>query len=118
MKTWKIPVYWGMIGIVNVEANTLNEAIKIAQDDEGIIQIPDNGTFLDGSWEVDCYDEDYLRKWYNFGQKDDIEYTDFCDDEEKMRDFAILTKDEFLASYSYLTEEEYDLTVKRIKEKN
>ena len=38
MKTWKIPVYWGMIGIVNVEANTLNEAIKIAQDDKGIIQ--------------------------------------------------------------------------------
>lgn len=47
-----------------------------------------------------------------------IEYTDFCDDEEKMRDFAIMTKNEFLMSYSYLTEEEYDLTAKRIKEKN
>lgn len=34
----------------------------------------------------------------------------FIDDEEKMRDFRILTKDEFLRSYSYLTEEEYDVT--------
>lgn len=37
-------------------------------------------------------------------------YTDFLKDEEKMRDFRILTKDEFLNSYSYLTEEEYDDT--------
>lgn len=72
MKTWKIPVSWIMVGVVTVEADTLDKAIEIAQDDEGIIPLPDNGTFLDGSWEVDCYDEDYLRKWYNFGQKDDI----------------------------------------------
>ena len=43
------------------------------------------------------------------------EYTDFCDDEEKMKDFQELSKDEFLASYSYLVEEEYNLT--RMKEK-
>jgi len=36
----------------------------------------------------------------------------FSDDEAKMADFAILTKAEFLASYSYLTEEEYDVTRK------
>jgi hypothetical protein len=34
----------------------------------------------------------------------------FIDDSEKMRDFMKLTKDEFLKSYSYLTEEEYDNT--------
>lgn len=72
MKTWRIPVCWTMMGVVTVEVDTLNKAIEIAQDDEGIIPLPDNGTFLDDSWEVDCYDEDYLRKWYNFGQKDDI----------------------------------------------
>lgn len=41
--------------------------------------------------------------------------THFADDEEKMRDFKILTKEEFLFSYSYLTEEEYDLTVEFLK---
>ena len=36
--------------------------------------------------------------------------TSFIDDEEKMLDFFILTKEEFLNSYSYLTEEEYEAT--------
>jgi hypothetical protein len=39
----------------------------------------------------------------------------FLDDEEKMRDFYELTKEEFLFSYSYLTEEEYDNTAKLVK---
>lgn len=34
----------------------------------------------------------------------------FLDDKEKMRDFIDLSKDEFLKSYSYLTEEEYNET--------
>ncbi len=34
----------------------------------------------------------------------------FIDDKEKMVDFWTLDKDEFLQSYSYLTEEEYDAT--------
>ena len=36
--------------------------------------------------------------------------TDFCDDAEKMRDFHTLSKEDFLFSYSYVTEEEYNLT--------
>ena len=40
----------------------------------------------------------------------------FLSDEEKMRDFYELTKEEFLASYSYLTEEEYDATREAVKE--
>lgn len=70
MKTWRIPVCWTMMGTVNVSANTLAEAIEIAKDDDGIIPIPDDGTFLDGSWEVDCFDENYLREWYNGNQND------------------------------------------------
>ena len=34
----------------------------------------------------------------------------FITDTEKMRDFKELSKEEFLKSYSYLTEEEYDNT--------
>lgn len=71
MKTWKIPVCWTMMGTVNVEAKTLDEAIEIAKDDAGIIPIPDDGMFIGGTWEVDCTDIDYLRKWYNGNQMDD-----------------------------------------------
>jgi len=44
-----------------------------------------------------------------------IPATHFCDDEEKMADFNKLTKQEFLDSYSYLTEEEYQLTMNQVK---
>ena len=73
MKTWNIPVCWTMMGTVNVEAKTLDEAIEIAKDDAGIIPIPDDGIFMGGTWEVDCTDINYLRKWYNGNQMDDID---------------------------------------------
>ena len=41
-------------------------------------------------------------------------YKSFTDDKEKMIDFFILSKKEFLKSYSYLTELEYDLTKKDV----
>ena len=44
------------------------------------------------------------------------EYVSFTDDKEKMRDFYILSKQEFLQSYSYLTELEYDLTVEEVSD--
>ena len=82
MKTWKIPVIWQEMGVVKVEANTLAEAIEIARDDDAI-PIPDNSDFVDGSWEVDCDDEDYLREWYNDNQEDEIQtkeqiYDEMC----------------------------------------
>lgn len=43
-----------------------------------------------------------------------IKYKDFCDDAEKMFDFFQLSKEEFLRSYSYMTEEEYLLTFIKI----
>lgn len=72
MKTWKIPVAWTMMSVINVEAKTLDEAIEIARDDAGVIPIPDDGgIFLDGSWEVDCSDSAYIREWYNNNEQDE-----------------------------------------------
>ena len=69
-KTWKIPVCWSMMGMVEIEAPTLEEAIEIARDDDGILPLPDDGTYLDGSWEVDNEDVEYLREFYNGNQED------------------------------------------------
>ena len=49
---------------------------------------------------------------------ENIKISQFVNDGEKMRDFFDLTKEEFLDSYSYLTEEEYDATAKYVKEHN
>lgn len=72
MKTWKIPIVWSMMGYIKVEADTLAEAIEIAKDEDGIIPIPDNGEYLEESWEVDmAEDEEFLRECYNGGQEDE-----------------------------------------------
>lgn len=39
-----------------------------------------------------------------------MKYNSFITDKEKMYDFFELEKDEFLGSYSYLDEKDYDLT--------
>lgn len=44
-------------------------------------------------------------------------YTSFIDDKEKMYDFFLLSKEDFLNSYSYLTEEEYELTKQEVAQK-
>ena len=46
----------------------------------------------------------------------DIKNANFLNDIEKMHDFRILTKNEFLQSYSYLTEQEYDNTAKAVQQ--
>ena len=43
-----------------------------------------------------------------------FEAKSFTDDEEKMKDFYELSKEEFLRSYSYMTEEEYDATAREV----
>lgn len=48
MKTYKIPVVWQMYGYVEVEAESLDEAIQKAQD----APLPD-GSYVEGSFEVD-----------------------------------------------------------------
>ena len=45
-----------------------------------------------------------------------MEYINFINDEEKMVDFFLISKDEFLQSYSYLMEKEYDLTLNKVIE--
>lgn len=44
------------------------------------------------------------------------EVKSFADDSDKVLDLFLLSKEEFLKSYSYITEEEYDNTVKVLKE--
>ena len=45
-----------------------------------------------------------------------MKFTDFTDDEEKMKDFLTLDKKRFLEMYSYLTEEEYNLTKNKLNQ--
>ena len=46
----------------------------------------------------------------SFEKVDCLKYASFIDDDEKMRDFINMSKASFLASYSYLSEVDYELT--------
>lgn len=71
MKKWKIPVTWEVCGYVYVDADTLNEAMETARDDEGVIPLPDDNDYVDGSWRLSETDENFVREMYNDNQEDE-----------------------------------------------
>ena len=50
MNTYKIPVTWEAYGIVEIEAETLDEAIKIFDETEDEISLPTDSEYIDGSF--------------------------------------------------------------------
>ena len=47
------------------------EAMEKARDDEGVIPLPDENDYVDGSWRVTEEDVEIVRTLYNNNQKDD-----------------------------------------------
>ncbi len=71
MKKWKIPVTWEVCGYVYVDADTLVKAMETARDDEGVIPLPTESDYVDGSWRLSETDENFVREMYNDNQQDD-----------------------------------------------
>lgn len=55
MKTWKIPVSWEMYGTKEIEADSLEEAIKIFDNDNEEYGLPNDGEYLDDSYKRDDF---------------------------------------------------------------
>lgn len=53
MAKYKVPVIWQMYGYVVIEANSEEEALEIAQETQNEFSLPDDGEYLDESFEVD-----------------------------------------------------------------
>lgn len=71
MKTWRIPVSWVASALIDVQANSLSEAMHIAEDSEGKLPLPNDSEYVDGSWEVSMEDIETLRSVYNNNQSDE-----------------------------------------------
>ena len=68
MKTWSIPVTWEVYAKIEVEAETLEEAMEIARDDDEQIPLPTYNHYVDGSWHVNgSYEE--VRDCFNGGKE-------------------------------------------------
>ena len=72
MKSWEVPVTWEMCGMVTVQADTLEEAVEIARDEDGKIPFPDGAYYVDGSWDLSYDDVEEIREIHNGGQPDEI----------------------------------------------
>lgn len=65
-KVWQVPVTWQMQGVLEIEADSLEEACDKAYNSG----LPDDGDYIDASFEVDDEDLEYVRRYYNDGQED------------------------------------------------
>ena len=54
-----------------VNADTLKEAMETARDDEGVIPLPTENDYVDGSWRLSEIDENFVREMYNDNQQED-----------------------------------------------
>ena len=54
-----------------VNADTLKEAMETARDDEGVIPLPTESDYVDGSWRLSETDENFVREMYNDNQQDE-----------------------------------------------
>lgn len=70
MKKWNIPVTWEMCGIVQIEADTLEEAMDIAKNDANV-PLPEDKNYVDGSFDLSLLEEEYIRECYNDNQEDE-----------------------------------------------
>ena len=52
-KIWKVPCVWQMMGYLEVEAKTAEEAREIAKDMARECPLPENGAYLEDSFEID-----------------------------------------------------------------
>lgn len=68
-QTWQIPVTWQMAGVVSIEADTLEEAMNIAKNDDSV-ELP-SGNYVDASFELSFNDVKYIRQFYNNNQADE-----------------------------------------------
>lgn len=126
---------YGLAYLVGVITNYFGDGLSVGIDSLLHLDLDngDNGVYVIDGWEI--VDREYFNgveqsshnlyemlkdinnsmpKKMQIGCDKLMESLPFTDDEEKMVDFMNLTKEEFLESYSYLTETEYDATVKDV----
>ena len=53
MKTYKIPVVFQMFGYVEMEADSIDEAVKKVENGHGDVPLPVDADYVEGSFEID-----------------------------------------------------------------
>lgn len=62
----RLPVSWEVCGMVEIEANTINEAMDIFDATKNHIPLPDDFEYMDGSFDLTVKEPEYIQL-YNKG---------------------------------------------------
>ena len=69
MKTFKIPVVWESFGVLDVEATSLEEAIKMVREDKDVngkeFGLPLDSDYVDGTFRL-RYEDDEIEEYELF----------------------------------------------------
>ena len=60
-KTWKVPVTWEVCGEVDIEANSLEEAVEIFKEKMDEVPLPSESYYIDGSFRLTSENLEELR---------------------------------------------------------
>ena len=58
---WTLPVTWEVCGFVKVKGKTLADAIENFERDVDHIPLPSDSTYVDGSFQLTSYEEDFIH---------------------------------------------------------
>jgi hypothetical protein len=59
-KMFKIPVSWEVFGEVKIEADSIEDALKIFKDTQDSLPLPTESTYVDGSFKLNDEETAYL----------------------------------------------------------
>ena len=63
----KLPVTWEVCGMVEVEADSVAEAMDVFRETRDDIDLPCDWEYVDGSFDLTMYEADGIQKAYNPG---------------------------------------------------
>lgn len=61
MAKFKLPVVWEVYGVVEVEAESLEEAVEYFQENSDLIPLPEESHYVDASFNLSCDEISYLE---------------------------------------------------------
>lgn len=71
MAKFKIPVTWEVCGVVEVESETLEDAVRYFEENSDNIPLPSDSEYVDGSFGLSCNDIDFI-KTFNQQERNDL----------------------------------------------
>ena len=57
----KLPVTWEAFGIVEIEANSIEDAVNYFNENSDYINMPKNSEYVDGSFRLSESDPDFIK---------------------------------------------------------